>query len=104
MEQMTVTLTTHMAPYELALSEKVQARASRFGIAPNALARLKKATGIRYDAIVKDGAVRLVVSHCELDAKGYPIFNSRTVFEEIGAFPDMGALLAHCEGMLARIN
>lgn len=93
-------LTVRMAPYEIAQSEKVQARAARFGIAPNTLARLKKATGIRYDAIADNGVVRLVISHCELDAKGYPIFNARTIFEEIGAFPDMGALLAHCEEIL----
>jgi hypothetical protein len=46
------------------------------------------------NAVVTPLCVRLTAS---------PIFNARTVFEEIGAFPDMGALLAHCEGMLARV-
>lgn len=91
-------LTPYLTPAEKAQSAKLHARA---GIAPNALGRLKEATGLRYDAPVSNGAVRLVISHCEVNAKGYPLFNARTVFEEIGSFPDMGALLAHCECMLA---
>jgi hypothetical protein len=91
-------LTPHLTPVEKTQAAKLHARA---GLAPNALGRLKDATGLRYDAPVSNGAVRLVISHCEVNAKGYPIFDSRTVFEEIGAFPDMGALLAHCEEMLA---
>ena len=91
-------LTPYLTPVEKAQAAKLHARA---GLVPNALGRLKDATGLRYDAPVSNGAIRLVISHCEVNAKGYPIFNARTVFEEIGAFPDMGALLAHCEDMLA---
>ena len=91
-------LTPYLTPAEKAQAAMLHARA---GLVPNALGRLKEATGLRYDASVSKGAVRLAGSHCELNAKGYPIFNARTVVEEIGAFPDMGALLAHCEDMLA---
>ncbi len=91
-------LTPYITPAESSRAASVHAR---IGIAPNALGRLKDATGLRYDAPVSNGAIRLVISHCEVNAKGYPLFNARTVFEEVGAFPDMGALLAHCEEMLA---
>ena len=91
-------LTPYLTPVEKTQAATLHARA---GLVPNALGRLKAATGLRYDAPVSNGAIRLVISHCEVNAMGYPLFNARTVFEEIGAFPDMGALLAHCEGMLA---
>ena len=91
-------LTPYLTPFEKAQAAKLHARA---GLVPNALGRLKAVTGLRYDAAASNGAVRLAISHCEVNAKGYPVFNARTVFEEIGAFPDMGALLAHCEEMLA---
>jgi len=91
-------LTPYLTPAEKAQAAMLHARA---GIVPNALGRLKAATGLRYDAAASNGAVHLAISHCVLNAKGYPIFDSRTVFEEIGAFPDMGALLAYCEGVLA---
>lgn len=93
-------LTPYLTPIEQAQAANLHARV---GMAPNALGRLKEATGLRYAAAVSNGAVRLVISHCELGAKGYPIFNARTVLEEIGTFPNMGALLAHCETMLKEV-
>jgi len=92
-------LTPYITPAEKAQSTSLHTRAS---LAPNALGRLKEATGLRYDAPVSRGTVRLVISHCEVNAKGHPLFNARTVMEEVGAFPDMGALLAHCEDILTK--
>jgi len=86
--------------------EAAQAAAlhKRAGLQPNALGRLKAATGLRYDAPVSAGRVRLVISHCEVNAKGFPIFNSRTVLEEVASFSSMESLLAHCEGMLSELE
>lgn len=82
---------------EQALTERVQAR-----IPPemrgNPLARLKNATGLRYDALAS-GGVRLVISHCEI-VNGMPRYNKRTHFELVGVFPSSEAMQAACIDIL----